>query len=62
MTLLMKRWSLYGRRRRMSRYIQPLYEVYDPDKSFLENKIAVINNLQNYTEYCEEELKNIWKI
>ena len=45
----------------MSRYIRPLDEVYDPDKSFLENKIATINNLQNFTEYCEEEIRNIWR-
>lgn len=46
----------------MSRYILPLDKVYDPDRSLWENKYTIINNLLNYAEYCEEELKNIWSI
>lgn len=45
----------------MSRYILPLDKVYNPDKPLPENKNAIINNLLNYTDYCEEELKNIWR-
>lgn len=42
----------------MSRYILPIKHFeYDPEKTLEENKKAFIDNLSEYRNYCEHELR-----